>query len=101
MSYRLINANDLSDKYPEVNDMPCIYADLPNGMDGNHYILKNSEAALLDFIDFAIGASNSLDDYTIGLRNGMRYVKSLIDGRDPEYETCDKEDRNGDNTTDF
>lgn len=29
MSYRLINANALAAKYPEVNDMPCIYVDLP------------------------------------------------------------------------
>ena len=39
MSYRLINSNDLAIKYPEVNDMPCIYADLPNGLDGNFYKL--------------------------------------------------------------
>ena len=37
MSYRLINANDLAIKYPEVNDMPCIYADLPKGLDGRYY----------------------------------------------------------------
>lgn len=37
MSYRLIDANELAIKYPEVNDMPCIYADLPNGLDGELY----------------------------------------------------------------
>ena len=41
MSYRLINANDLAMKYPEVNDMPCIYADLPNGLDGTHHYLAS------------------------------------------------------------
>ena len=34
MSYRLVDSNDLAIKYPEVNDMSCIYADLPNGLDG-------------------------------------------------------------------
>lgn len=38
MSYRLISANDLALNHPEVNDIPCVYADLPNGMDGEHYI---------------------------------------------------------------
>ena len=33
MSYRLIDSNAIVDKYPEVNDMPCVYADLPNGLD--------------------------------------------------------------------
>ena len=37
MSYRLIDANALAIKYPEVNDMPCIYLDLPNGLDNKHH----------------------------------------------------------------
>lgn len=37
MSYRLINANILAEKYSEVNNMPCIYANLPNGLDGKGY----------------------------------------------------------------
>lgn len=46
MSYRLINANDLNGKisvgdYEIVLDAPYIYADLPNGLDGEYYnILK-------------------------------------------------------------
>lgn len=39
MSYRLIDANDLAIKYPEVNEMPCIYVDLPNGLDGKHHMI--------------------------------------------------------------
>ena len=27
-------------KYPEVNDMPCIYADIPNGLNGDFYDLS-------------------------------------------------------------
>ncbi len=37
MSYRLIDANELAIKHPEVNEMPCIYVDLPNGLDGKHH----------------------------------------------------------------
>ena len=40
MSYRLINSNEIAIKYPEVNDMPCIYADLPNGLNGDFYDLS-------------------------------------------------------------
>ena len=34
MSYRLIDSNAIAIKYPEVNDMPCVFADLPDGMNG-------------------------------------------------------------------
>lgn len=37
MSYRLIDANALAANCKQVNDMPCIYADLPNGLDGGFY----------------------------------------------------------------
>lgn len=40
----------------------------------------------IDAIDFAIKATDSQDDYSMGMRNGMRYVKSLIDGKEPQYE---------------
>jgi len=43
MSYRLINANALAPNHKEVNDMPCIYADLPNGLDGGYYDLARAE----------------------------------------------------------
>lgn len=43
MSYRLIDANALAFDYQEVNDMPCIYADLPNGLDGGYYDLVRAE----------------------------------------------------------
>ena len=41
---------------------------------------------MIDAIDFAIKATDSQDDYRMGMRNGMRYVKSLIDGKEPQYE---------------
>lgn len=34
MSYRLIDSNAIAFKYPEVNEMPCVFADLPDGMNG-------------------------------------------------------------------
>lgn len=45
MSYRLINANALNgvisnDDYEKVLNAPYIFADLPNGLDGEHYNLK-------------------------------------------------------------
>lgn len=43
MSYRLIDANALAMSCKEVNDMPCIYADLPNGLDGGYYDLARAE----------------------------------------------------------
>ena len=48
---------------------------------------------MIDAIDFAIKATDSQDDYSMGMRNGMRYVKSLIDGKEPQYESrrTDKE----------
>lgn len=42
---------------------------------------------IIDAIDFAINATDSQDDYSMGMRNGMRYVKSLVDGKEPQYES--------------
>ena len=44
MSYRLINANDLNGKisekdYKAVLNAPCIYADLPKGLDNELYFV--------------------------------------------------------------
>lgn len=43
---------------------------------------------LLAKIDQAIEAVDRRDTYSIGMRNGMRYVKSLIDGKEQKYEKC-------------
>ena len=45
MSYRLIDANALNgvisnDDYEKVLNAPCIFADLPKGLDGEHYNLQ-------------------------------------------------------------
>ena len=41
---------------------------------------------LITSIDYALDTTSRHDDYSIGLRNGMRFVKSLIDGEEPDYE---------------
>lgn len=48
MSYRLINANALNgvisnDDYEKVLNATCIFVDLPNGLDGEHYNLQESK----------------------------------------------------------
>ena len=40
MSFRLIDSNSMAIKYPEVNELPCVYADLPNGLDGSFITLQ-------------------------------------------------------------
>lgn len=47
---------------------------------------------VLNTLDFAIDASDGNDDYAIGFRNGLRYAKSLIDGNDPQFEHCPKQE---------
>ena len=34
MSYRLIDSNAIAIKYPEVNEMPCVFINLPSGLNG-------------------------------------------------------------------
>ena len=41
MSYRLIDANALTHIYPDNVNMPYIIADLPNGLDGKHYDMRD------------------------------------------------------------
>ncbi len=40
---------------------------------------------LLNDIDFAVDATGVGNEYCIGMCNGMLYVKSLIDGEEPNY----------------
>lgn len=37
-------------------------------------------------IEMGIAATNSNDAYSLGMRNGMRWCKSLIDGAEPKFE---------------
>ena len=40
----------------------------------------------LHMLKNAIEYTNGNDEYSVGMRNGMRYAAYLIDGVDPEYE---------------
>ena len=48
--------------------------------------MTEEEQKLLAKIDVAINAVDRHDVYSVGMRNGMRYVKSLINGKTQEYE---------------
>lgn len=48
----------------------------------------SQEPKILNTIDFAIDASNGDTNYFVGFRNGLRYTKSLIDGEEPQFESC-------------
>lgn len=48
---------------------------------------QTRDEKIIDAIDHAIKATDSQDDYGMGMRNGMRYVKYLIDGKEPQYES--------------
>lgn len=47
---------------------------------------------LIAIIKNGISATNADDVYSCGMRNGMRWVLSLIDGKEPSYESSDKMD---------
>ena len=69
MSYRLVDANALAIKYPEVNDMPCIYVDLPNGLDNKHYSLIENKQKLKKI------RSQKNDDWSGAQGNNISRIK--------------------------
>ena len=57
-----------------------------------YWVRASSEKARVekrytDIIDFGILATSGKDTYSVGMRNGMRWAKSLFTGKAPEYET--------------
>lgn len=50
--------------------------------------LEEYKKGLLKSIAIAIQTTNGDDDYSVGLRNGLRVCKAYIDGLEPEYEKC-------------
>lgn len=44
---------------------------------------------LLKTIEFAIGSTDGRDDYSVGMRNGLKYAKYLIDGVTPKFDKCE------------
>ena len=93
MSYRLINSNEIAIKYPEVNDMLCIYADIPNGLNGDFYdlsvypkIVEKLEQPTVDVLDKIrdeieehTDGNNHCDEYLDGYNNGMKDALEIID----------------------
>ena len=51
-----------------------------------------SRSELIKNIEFAIKASDADGNYTTGLRNGMRWCLSLLDGKEPIFEDCNSND---------
>lgn len=43
---------------------------------------------LIEIIDFGINATDSNDNYSIGMCNGMIYIKSIITDGNPNYKKC-------------
>lgn len=82
MSYRLIDSNAMQLRHPEVNDMPCIYADLSSGLDGGHYDMRKSDelqrenAKLRDAVNYLYGFAK-----TLGVDDGdIRELGIEVDG---------------------
>ena len=59
--------------------------------------LKSREEAI-DFLRFAIEATGTDDDYSIGLRNGIRLAISVFTGEAPKYDRgkCEVDTNRGD-----
>lgn len=69
----------LADEVAKLSDLFGVSADS---------LLNNTNVEYIETIDFAIDASNGGTNYYVGFRNGLRYVKSLIDGKEPQFENC-------------
>lgn len=76
------------DSYKATCDECMLPPDVKNVVQGikNGKPLPKDREKTIDAIDFAIKATDSQDDYSMGMRNGMRYAKYLIDGKAPQYE---------------
>lgn len=90
MSYKLINANNItfnSDGFitaKNIDKMPCIYADLPNGMDGEHYVLE--QQSTLDKIRAEIERKANSGQWSEPVIYGMKKSIALIDKHKAESE---------------
>lgn len=54
----------------------------------------DDKAEILEQVDNAIEATDLKDEYSTGMRNGMRFVKYLIDGEKPIFEHMEVDDEN-------
>ena len=89
-NFTCFDCGTLDEVFLHVKDLPPVckndFDDLIVGHTCEEKQERTKGEKMIDAIDFAIKATDSQDDYSIGLRNGMRYVKSLINGKEPQYE---------------
>lgn len=52
--------------------------------------VEDEKSKILELIDFGVKATNTNDEYSIGMCNGMLYIKSVILDRDIKYKECPK-----------
>lgn len=87
MSYRLINANTIAESYTEVHDMPCIYADLPRGLDGCHYDMRGMDELQAENAKlFALLKHES--EQTEKLRELVRFIMHQCNDGNPRCDEC-------------
>lgn len=58
-------------------------------------IIKNLPSAndkLIQIIEEGIKATGIADEYSVGMCNGMKWCKSLLDGKEPKYDTVQSSD---------
>lgn len=74
--HRRYQTNNLDDAYEQG------WADL-------HECIENLPPAndkLIQIIEEGIKATGTADEYSVGMCNGMKWCKSLLDGKAPEYD---------------
>ena len=85
---RYINANELIKRLQQagLDDAVSIAVKM-----AGHERLKHVPSAQPDLIakiQNGINATNANDSYSCGMRNGMRWCMSLVDGKEPLFENC-------------
>ena len=50
--------------------------------------MPSAQPDLIDKIQNGINATNANDNYSCGMRNGMRWCMSLVDDKEPSFEEC-------------
>jgi hypothetical protein len=84
MSYRLIDANALNgvisnDDYEKVLNAPCIFADLPKGLDGEHYNLQEPVIDKIRAEIDGIEITGQINEHTSFIRTGDSVKKIVLE----------------------
>lgn len=58
------------------------------GLEPSQYIeiIQPVNSDLIQKIEEGIKATGIADDYSVGMCNGMKWCKSLLDGKEPKYD---------------